>query len=195
MTGTGTGGRRRDESRRRSPPTILPLREEPKGPYFETPQYPSRNPYPKPPDSFNSAFDPPWDRYRQPRNNSPMERPRNVSNYRNNSNNPPSQNHVPLDFSNSPLQVSQRTTTDIHPLPLQMNQMNPRISHNSDSRMGGGSLEDMDHLDIDDRQAEVAFVLATEYVSPRSRDKLGFPAYTKVRCTFYFFLLNNKLTN
>ena len=35
-------------------------------------------------------------------------------------------------------------------------------------------------IDVDDRQAEVALVLETEYISMRTGHKLGFPAYTRV---------------
>lgn len=39
----------------------------------------------------------------------------------------------------------------------------------------------LDDVDVEDRHEEVAYVLATEYVSVVNNGKLGFPAYTLVR--------------
>lgn len=62
----------------------------------------------------------------------------------------------------------------------------PSIQKNSHLGLNSPSPSPMqqnqlDDVDVEDRHEEVAYVLATEYVSVVNNGKLGFPAYTLVR--------------
>ena len=148
------------------------------------PQFTMQNPYPKQDDY--SIFEPPWaDQYTP--SNTQLENSRNMPYMNQNQvqsnggiQNNQQQPHMQLDFQRAPVDILGRDNTQINPLPMQT--MNP-------TRIGNLPGHDGEDIDMDDRQAEVAFILAIEYVSMRSGQKLGFPAYTKVSSTKVSFTL------
>ena len=145
-------------------------------------QFPPQNPYPKL-DSHN-IFEPPWaDQYSPPKpnmvqmkpNDNLTRRPTNESHAIAGIQNP--QHGHRQDFARTSMNMD---NSQMMLYPLQSKREQTLLRDNS--RIGPSPIRHSgEEIDVDDRQAEVTFVLAIEYVSMRSGNKLGFPAYTNVR--------------